>query len=335
MTDVKAKKLEQIRALLAKADSTDFPAEAEACREKADALMTSYAIDQWTVNAAQDAVGERPKPEVRHVDFAWWRTSSRSDDLWSLFINVADHCRCVVAVRGYGSGGDWTKIPVIGLSSDLDYFDMLFTHLMLQMAKKLEPTPSADKSAGENVFMLRQAGMSWERIVEKMFNIFQVVPTDRQLAKYQIEPPADFQAVPHGLRKEMKNKLANVNRKYVAANDLQEQRNYVNPEVYQRSFALGFVSEVNMRLRQMRRNAEDTGATGSVALAVRDIKQVALDLYNEMYPPEARVRGRGRSVAVRQKKIDGGAYNTGTHEGRKANISNKPGDRLRQTKELR
>ena len=337
MTDVKAKKLEQIRALLAKADSTDFPEEAEACRAKADALMTSYAIDQWTVNAAQDAVGERPTPVVRHVDFSWWRTSSRSDDLWSLFVNVADHCRCVVAVRGYGNSGDWSKIPVIGLDSDLDYFDMLFTSLMLEMGKKLEPSPSADKTPGENVFTLRQAGMPWPRIVEKMFNIGQVRPTDRQLAKFQLPSSIEWSDVPHGLEREMQKKLATVNRAYVAEHDLQEQRNYVNPQVYQRSFALGFVSEVNARMRKMRRDQEDAGggSTGSVALAIRDIRSVAVDLYNEMFPPEQRVsRGRGRALARDNKKIDGTAYMTGTHEGRKANIANKSGDRLRQTKEI-
>lgn len=334
MTDLKAKKLQQIRALLAKADSTEFPEEAEACRAKADALMTSYAIDQWTVSAAANGVSGRPEPEVRYVDFGWWRTSSRSDDLWSLFINLSVHCRCVVAVNGYGSNGDWTKIPVIGLASDLDYFDMLFTHLMLQMGKKLEPTPTADKSAGENVFLLRQAGMPWPRIVEKMFNIGQVRPTDRQLAKFQLEPGHDWKEVPHGLEREMQKKLAKLNRAYVAANGLQEERNYVNPQVYQRSFALGFVSEVAMRLREMRRDQEGaSGSTGSVALAIRDIRKVALDLCDEMFPPIQR-KGRSRALAKDNKKIDGSAYHTGTMEGRKADISNRTGDRLRSTKEI-
>jgi hypothetical protein len=48
--DRKAKMLERVRALLAKADGTNFPEEADAFRAKADALMTEYAIEAWQMD---------------------------------------------------------------------------------------------------------------------------------------------------------------------------------------------------------------------------------------------------------------------------------------------
>ncbi|OWY60391.1 hypothetical protein B7486_69430, partial [cyanobacterium TDX16] len=51
---------------MAKAESTEFPDEAESCTAKAQALMAKYAIDQLAVDAARG----RPAGEVlsRRID---------------------------------------------------------------------------------------------------------------------------------------------------------------------------------------------------------------------------------------------------------------------------
>lgn len=112
--------LERVRALLAKAASTNFPAEAETFRAKADALMTAFAIEAWQVEVAQNGAEGRPTPIRRDVDFDWWRggdTPFRSA-LWALFLDTASHCRCAVVrsklTRVHEAGGSRMVMPVLG-----------------------------------------------------------------------------------------------------------------------------------------------------------------------------------------------------------------------------
>lgn len=353
MTDRTAKMLERVRALLAKADSTPFTGEADVFRAKADELMTQYAIDQWMVNEAQDASTARPKPEIRYVDSNWWYDSSHYIKLWSLFSSCARHCRVVIAQRGW-VGGRQNGMPVIGLASDIDYLDMLFTHLMLQMGKQLEPDVDRHLEPGHNVYRLRQAGLPWPRITEKMFKAGLVKPTPAQITKFYVmddyhdagSVQEAWEFIPERLRTELKNKLANWNRAYVKENGLQGERNYIRPAIYQDGFAEGFVAEVAARFREMReqqeRKYDETHEAGSMSLVVRDIYDQALDLYREKWPPpppppppdpNAPKRRVSRTVA-RERAFSWDAYNQGKAAGAKADISARPGQRLSNTKEI-
>jgi hypothetical protein len=81
MTDTTSHKmLERVRALLAKADSTNFPEEAETFRAKADELMTRHSISQWAVEQAEAGRSAPIKPERRDFERAW-RASKFSSDL--------------------------------------------------------------------------------------------------------------------------------------------------------------------------------------------------------------------------------------------------------------
>lgn len=337
--DKTAKMLERVRALLAKADSTQFPQEADAFRAKADELMTAYAIEQWQVEAHANGRSTRPQPEQRVMNFDWWTTSSRSDELWTLFSATAFHCRCVIAIRGYTHYGQ--GMPVVGLPSDLDYMDLLFTHLMLQMGKNLEPHPDPNGELGAEVFKLRQAGMPWPRITQLIYEAGLTELTKGERAKVYVPDPNGgedtgrplWSRIPDPVRQSVKNRLANANRRYVADHELKSERNYTRPTIYQRSFAMGFVQEIKTRFAEMRR-AQEPQQTGSQALALRDIRQQALDLYNELYPaPEGRTAGSGRSVS-REVRIDWRAYDTGKREGRKADLAAKPGARVGQRRQL-
>lgn len=341
MTSEKTQKmLERVRALLAKADSTEFPGEAESFRSKADALMTQYAIDQWMVNAAQEATDGRPKPEARYFDFSWWYDSERRSELWELFCDTAYHCRCVVALRGHGTQS-YKKMPVIGIPSDLDYLDMLFTDLMLQMGKQLEPRPDANGELGEQVYLLRQAGQPWPRITEQIFKVGLVTPTKKERAQVEAhrdmwrnhrqygekQPVSGSDVTWDELKNsmawtDMKNRLANANRRYVKEHNLQDERNYVKPGIYQRSFAIGFVEEVGRRFRAMVRE-QTAEHSGSMELALRDIREVALSLYEEMWPTPERDPNakRSRTKMVKSPTTDWQSIEAGREAGAKADIS--------------
>lgn len=311
MTNTKtAKILEKVRALLAKADSTTFPEEAETFRAAADRLMTTYAIEQWQVAKAQDGVNARPAPEVRKFNFDWWVTSDRRSELFSLFSNTALHCRCVVAIRaGYESNRDGGfEIPVIGLSSDLDFMDLLFTHLMLQMGKQLEPKPIATVGLDENAYLLRAAGMQRSRAAKLLYDYGLLGPND-----------IPYSSLTASKEKSMRSRVRVAGERWAKANGL-DSTTSVTPTVHQRSFAMGFVREVSNRMSDMRAMRQQR-STGSQELALRDIRQVAQDLYAELYPlSEKKTRGRGRAL-TREVKVDQRSYQSGKKAGAEAEIA--------------
>jgi hypothetical protein len=328
--DKRSKILERVRALLAKADGTNFSEEADAFRAKADELMTAYAIEQWQVQQAQAKTYERPKPEVRQFNFEWWGRSARSGELWQMFIDVSYHCRCVVATRGYGSGG-YRTIPVIGQPSDLDYFDLLFTHLMLQMGKQLEPKPDPSMSFGENAYTLRMSGMNRLRIATLMWEAHLVPDTDTsaplQLRNHDGKYSPAAKKVLRALRK--------AGEEYAAEKGLDTTK--VSPGVWQRSFALGFVRTIDRRLTHIREMQQEKSTPGapSMAIALQDIRKQAADLYDELWPrPEddgKRRKGRGvsRNVRIYHRGVE-----AGREAGNKADLQGKPSRGMRQTPEI-
>jgi len=115
-----AKTLERVRALLAKAESTAFPGEAEAFTVKAQELMARYGIDAaMMASAARQA----SSPTQRRLRLDPPYTSAKS----LLLAVVADANRCASV---------WSKATneaiVFGFDVDLDVVELLFVSLHLQ-----------------------------------------------------------------------------------------------------------------------------------------------------------------------------------------------------------
>jgi Protein of unknown function (DUF2786) len=112
--------LGKIRALLAKAESTEFAEEAEALSARAQELMAKYSIDHALV-AAQS--GDREEPSSRRIP-----VDSPYEEPKGTLLNVialANRCR-----------GVWAKdvglMTVVGFPADLDAVELLFTSLLVQ-----------------------------------------------------------------------------------------------------------------------------------------------------------------------------------------------------------
>jgi hypothetical protein len=289
--DKKTKMLETVRALFAKADSTNFPAEADAFREKADTLMTQYAIEQWEIDAAAEAKGSRPKPVSREFDMKWYQNHSRSAELWQMMQAVAAHCRVKLVYWRYNG-----MVPGVGIPSDLDYFDMLFTSLMLQMGKGLEPHPNPERSMIENLVEMKEAGMKWERIGELLIGAEQLESYDRNIGV----------------------KFTKLYTDYCMANNRPRLR--TTPSVYQRSFAQGFVEALRERLRR-----QEEKSTGSMELVLRDIRHEVDAAAEDMFGEDPK-----RYSMVKSGQVDGAAFQTGQEAGRKARIHHNPNETVKQ-----
>lgn len=316
MTDKSQKMLERVRALIAKADASEFPEEAEAFRAKADDLMTAYAIEAWQVAEAQEGINARPKPERRDFDIRWWFGSPVRDPLWWMFADLAHHCRCVIVVKKARG----KSVPVVGLPTDLDYFDMLFTSLMLELANKIDPKYNDRLSLAENIVVFKEAGMKWEIIARLIGRPDFITPNGVKDGGYMVR----------------------IYRKYCQENGI--KRITVNPQTYQRSFACGFQDGVEEQLRKLRGEQEARGGD-STALVLRDIRDVVQegvwDLFPDLRPHEegcvcATCKDKRKPIRYRRdtRKTDYAARAMGERAGREAKIAGHTARRVKNQKEL-
>jgi len=125
--------LSRIRGLLAKAESTEFPEEAEALTAKAQQLMTRYAVDSAVLDAA---AGPPVIDEVR----------ARRVHLLQPYAEAKVQLLTVVAsANGVRSvwHDDVGMATVVGLPLDLDLMELLFTSLLLQATRAMTDTGRA------------------------------------------------------------------------------------------------------------------------------------------------------------------------------------------------
>ncbi|MFE6858304.1 DUF2786 domain-containing protein [Nocardia sp. NPDC057668] len=119
------KALSRVRGLLAKAESTSFPEEAEALSAKAQELMTKYALDRVLVEA--DAAA----PDLPGARRIWLDTPYV--DAKALLIDVvatANRCRAIFA-------SDWGFVTIVGDDADLDAVELLSTSLLVQATRAM------------------------------------------------------------------------------------------------------------------------------------------------------------------------------------------------------
>ncbi|MGW5358684.1 DUF2786 domain-containing protein [Actinopolymorpha pittospori] len=120
---VEEKILGRIRALLAKAESTEFPEEAEALSAKAQMLMTRFSLDDALLEAAEPARGHTAAAGVRRI----WLTAPYvgAKALLAHVVARANRCRAVSDDRiGY--------VNIVGADIDLELVEILTTSLLLQ-----------------------------------------------------------------------------------------------------------------------------------------------------------------------------------------------------------
>jgi hypothetical protein len=125
---VDADLLDRVRKLLAKAeDEGCSPAEAEAFTAKAAELMARYGIDRALLGALHPGT-DSPADRVFALANPW------GDVKRHLLAGLATALRCqCVQTRS----ADGTTLRVFGYLSDLERADILFTSLLVQMARAL------------------------------------------------------------------------------------------------------------------------------------------------------------------------------------------------------
>jgi|SoiMethySBSTD1v2_1073268.scaffolds.fasta_scaffold07163_4 uncharacterized protein DUF2786 len=152
--------LRKVTSLLAKAESTTFPDEAEALTAKAQQLMTRHAIDRAQLEAGR---GDEPVAGGRRLGI----DDPYANPRYLLLAAVADANRCrAVWTRAWGFA------TVFGDEGDIDAVELLFTSLLVQATRAmvLEPRPAGRSGGGtrsfRHAFLVAFAGRVGQRLAE-------------------------------------------------------------------------------------------------------------------------------------------------------------------------
>jgi len=150
--------LHKVTSLLAKAESTTFPDEAESLTAKAQELMTRYAIDRAQLDAGR---GDEPVAGGRRIPIDDPYANPRY--LLLAAVARANRCRAVLTKQ-------WGFSTVFGDEGDLDAVEMLFTSLLVQATRAmvLEPVSAAGNGGRtrsfRHAFLVAFAGRIGERL---------------------------------------------------------------------------------------------------------------------------------------------------------------------------
>ena len=137
--------LNKIRTLLAKAEATEFAAEAETFTAKAQDLMTRHAIDEALVRAADDQAVEIEGVRVHiHNPYAAEKVQLLNQ------VARANRARAV-----------WNKpcgmVTVIGTPVDVDQVELLFTSMLIQATRAMAEAGARRTGAFERSASFRRS----------------------------------------------------------------------------------------------------------------------------------------------------------------------------------
>ena len=129
--------LTRIRALLAKAEATGFPEEAEALSAKAQELMARHSIDEALLATRDHAAKDAPGACRIGVEPPYEQAKAVLLDA----VATANHCRAV-----------WNEpfgfSTVVGFEADLEAVELLYTSLLVQAQTAMTKAEAAQRAGG-------------------------------------------------------------------------------------------------------------------------------------------------------------------------------------------
>lgn len=133
--------LHRVSSLLAKAESTTFPQEAEALTAKAQELMARHAIDMALIEAQRGDTPTTPAISARRVGID--DPYAKPKAILVSVIAQANRCRCVW-------DADLAFCTVFGDEGDLDTVELLYASLLIQSTRAMiAASPPARASGGQ------------------------------------------------------------------------------------------------------------------------------------------------------------------------------------------
>ncbi|MFJ6485567.1 DUF2786 domain-containing protein [Streptomyces sp. NPDC091682] len=159
---IEPRMLGRIRALLAKAEATTFPDEAEALSAKAQELMARHTVDEALLAASGRGPAQVPGACRIGVEPPYEEAKAVLLDA----VATANRCRAV-----WNSGFEFST--VVGFESDLEAVELLYTSLLVQGTAAMTRAEAAQRSGGRKrtktfrqSFLLAYASRLGHRLAE-------------------------------------------------------------------------------------------------------------------------------------------------------------------------
>lgn len=290
----------RVQALLARAASSEFEAEADASRKKAAEIMTAYQIEEYELVAKGDQ--RKPVPTVRTMDCSFYdqiREDDVKDAVWTIF-------NCTIRYTGGISAPytDWHDgkriLQVVGLPVDLDYMEMLFTSLFMECMTRMTPKADPAKTMIQNLVALKEVGHKWEYIGNELIKIGQLTEYTRNV----------------GVR------FTKIYSDHCKQNGREQVR--INPTLFKRSFIQGFSLGVMQKLQEMAKEKDQAFDMGGMGLVLRDNRVDVQEEWNKLFGHIRRDQlvHSGRRI----HNFDHGAVQRGVQSGREAAVAGRPGE---------
>src|SRR3546814_722620 len=157
--------LRRVQAMLSKAESTQFPAEAEALLAKAQELMSRHAIDEAMLQSAGRAASDAVTTTVVVTTAPY--AGAKASLLGA--IAAANHCRVIMQTGGGGERGGRTCM-LVGHGSDIARVEVLFSALSLHATRAMlaAEVPAHDTPRRfRHTFLLAFAGRIGQRLQDR------------------------------------------------------------------------------------------------------------------------------------------------------------------------
>lgn len=146
--------LAKVRALLAKAESTEFEAEAEAFTAKAMDLIAKHGIDEALLAASG---AKRDEIDQLRIDL----DAPYSSEKQTLLTQTARAMRCQCI--GTRVGRTTQYCIVVGFKSDLDRVNLLYTSLLIQATGQITAQRPSDSDVNSRYYYRRESVAAYRR----------------------------------------------------------------------------------------------------------------------------------------------------------------------------
>jgi len=299
--------LDKIRGLIAKAESLELSKdpnaqnEANACRERADAMMQKYAVQEWQAMAKAPVASKPTRIKIDLSD----TDNPFLEEMATLVHVVAQFCKCSSIWIHSGLPGGKDFAWVYGYESDLRYFELLYTTLFLHMSGAIFPGPDPALSLEDNVYQLHNAGLNWYDIA-RAYGWTKVPPRPTDPPKMYVHKDSHERAP--------QSKAINVFKKaYERAIEARgEEFLRIPPSgsmTFRRNSAQGYLNRINDRLREIS-GARGKGNELVLADKSQNVKEAMLDDYPH-----------SKSTEAKKVKFNADAYNKGNAHANTANLN--------------
>ena len=313
----------RVQAMLNKAEATDIEAEAQTYREAAERIMKKYQIDEAMLAQAKMAQGIDDKPDTRRITFAEG-FSPLLEQLFSLISATANHTGC--EFLGFWSGEGY----MVGYEKDLDYAEMMYASIRLQLLQRVDPKADPNKGYDENVYTLHEAGIKWQSIAHMMEQARYNAPVRSLAESWPITP---WEVDGRGQGKKDGGRLIRAAKRHCRDNGL-EYVAIADPKKFRRSFADGFVSEIRTRLWDLEKVGKEVrstaGSGAELALVGRKdrVKKAMedLEMLHGLHASQRKDDGKKSKAKYKAPKMDWSAYDRGSAEGKRADLGRRAGD---------